>query len=130
MWSYAQKMCALQLVVMTDLPSSRSWFNAVLTIQLFQTEVELTQQLQDVLLWGNLRGTAELKLLFTSRLSLPLLELDQIRKMESGYGRRDTTTMLMSALSDWYQTSAKQKSGRRKFTRLRDRKVGFTQYKY
>lgn len=43
--------------------------------------------------------------------------------MEGGYSRRDTATMLMSALSDWYQTNAKPKTGRRKFTRLRERKV-------
>ena len=50
--------------------------------------------------------------------------------MEGAQGRRDTATMLMSALNDWYKTNAQQKrrSGRRKFTRLQESKVRLTHF--
>ena len=49
--------------------------------------------------------------------------LKGIRTMEGAYGRRDTATMLMSALSGWYKSSSQQVGSRRKFARFRDKKV-------
>ena len=44
-------------------------------------------------------------------------------RMEASYGRRDTSTMLMSALSGWYKSTPNRRTNlRRKFTRLK--KVG------
>ena len=49
--------------------------------------------------------------------------LKGIPTMEGAYGRRDTATMLMSALSGWYKSSSQQVGSRRKFARFRDKKV-------
>ena len=50
--------------------------------------------------------------------------------MDGAYGRRDTATMLMSALSGWYQSSTKQVGSRKKFIRLRDKKVRISYIKF